>query len=172
LLIEEYGPEIVYLPGKKNILADALSRLPSSNNNPDIPEANLRIKEFFVMEAGGVVTDPECPVAFSVLAQAQQDDAMLAEATNHPGYTQRMFGPHSLVLYQEKIVIPATLQDRVIQWYHEILCHPGIKRTEFTIRQNFTWSTLAHTRRSKIRLYVRYLSALQDKSAQVWPRTS
>ncbi len=39
-------------------------------------------------------------------------------------------------------MIPATLQDRVIQWYHKILCHPGIKHTEFTTRQNFTWSTL------------------------------
>mgnify|MGYP003335638784 CR=1 FL=1 len=27
-------------------------------------------------------------------------------------------------------------------WYHESLCHPGMTRTEQTIRQHFTWKNL------------------------------
>jgi hypothetical protein len=32
LILEAYGPELIYLPGKKNIVADALSRLNINNN--------------------------------------------------------------------------------------------------------------------------------------------
>jgi hypothetical protein len=27
----------------------------------------------------------------------------------------------------------------MIQWYHYLLCHPGINRTEETIGQHFCW---------------------------------
>jgi hypothetical protein len=35
LIVEEYGPNIVYLPGKHNIIADALSCLPKLNEPHD-----------------------------------------------------------------------------------------------------------------------------------------
>ena len=34
LLLEEYGPEFRYIPGVKNILSDALSRLPTETDCP------------------------------------------------------------------------------------------------------------------------------------------
>ena len=40
------------------------------------------------------------------------------------------------------MVMPQTLQKRCVQWYHESLCHPGMTRTEQTIRQHFTWKNL------------------------------
>ena len=37
------------------------------------------------------------------------------------------------------IYVPETLTEGIIDWYHCMLCHPGEKRLENTIRSNFTW---------------------------------
>ena len=44
--------------------------------------------------------------------------------------------------HKTKICIPTTLQKRTVSWYHENLCHPGINRTEDTIRQHLHWKSL------------------------------
>ena len=47
-----------------------------------------------------------------------------------------------LICYKDKIVVPKTLQNRVIDFYHTRLCHPGINRTEETISQYFYWQNM------------------------------
>jgi len=37
------------------------------------------------------------------------------------------------------IVVLTSLTKRLIHWYHSMLCHPGINRTEETIGQHFYW---------------------------------
>ena len=44
-----------------------------------------------------------------------------------------------LICYNGKIVVPKLLQRHVIDWYHTVLCHPGINRTEETIAQHLWW---------------------------------
>ena len=41
LLLEEYGPEIEYIKGPKNVVADALSRLPKQGDIVDDVDAVL-----------------------------------------------------------------------------------------------------------------------------------
>ena len=48
---------------------------------------------------------------------------------------------HTLITKFQKIVVPDKLQQRIVDWYHQQLCHPGIKRRESTIRQHFTFKT-------------------------------
>ena len=38
-LLEEYGPEIKHVPGEKNVIADALSRLDMEDNGYDTIES-------------------------------------------------------------------------------------------------------------------------------------
>jgi Integrase zinc binding domain len=42
------------------------------------------------------------------------------------------------------ICVQLALQERIVAWYHEYLAHPGINRTELTIRQLFTWPRLKY----------------------------
>ena len=38
-----------------------------------------------------------------------------------------------------KIVIPQTLSNSLLSWYHEFLSHPGENRTEQALRQHYWW---------------------------------
>ena len=44
-----------------------------------------------------------------------------------------------------KICLPQALQKKTVEWYHEMLCHPGENLTEHTIRQHFDWKALRTT---------------------------
>jgi len=44
-----------------------------------------------------------------------------------------------VICLKGKMVIPSTLQKRIIDWYHSYLGHPGINRTEETISQHLWW---------------------------------
>ncbi len=52
---------------------------------------------------------------------------------------------YPLLCHSGKILIPKTLQKRIVEWYHTTLLHPGETRTEATIRQHFTWKGLRKT---------------------------
>jgi transposase InsO family protein len=44
-----------------------------------------------------------------------------------------------LICKNAKIVLPTLLQKHVMNWYHAILCHPGMNWTEETILQHLWW---------------------------------
>ena len=41
-----------------------------------------------------------------------------------------------------KVVVPSTLQDRLVDTYHTLLQHPGMMLMEATIRHVFEWKEL------------------------------
>lgn len=134
LIVEEYGPKIEYIKGHKNVIADMLSRYPRKDDAS--PE---EIHEIWAIDE----IEEEFPLAFEVIAQAQQQDQRLNQiARNNPDYSARRFLRQNIIHYKDKIVIPDTLQKRIITWYHESLRHPGISRTTKTIQQHFHWKNL------------------------------
>ena len=151
LLLEEFGPELVYIKGSKNIVADALSRLPmnefDTNDLQTFEEVTL-----YNAEATGQKTIEVYPLRFKTILKHQQEDeellkAVQENATNN--YHLKTFRggekKYSLICHSGKILIPKTLQKRIVEWYHTTLLHPGETRTELTIRQHFTWKGLRNT---------------------------
>jgi hypothetical protein len=119
LIVEEYGPKIVYLPSKCNIIANALSRLPKLEPHDE----SAFLEEIFALDEQ---TDA-CPIAFDVISKAQLADNKIQQCitTNDPDFKTRIIQRAPLVYFKGKIVIPTNLRFRILTWYHENLLHPG-----------------------------------------------
>ena len=133
LLLEEYGTEIKYIEGPQNTAADALSRLTMLENTEELDLTEELPTETF-------------PLSYRIIEREQAKDKELGESLSNSIYRVKTFRgggkTRSLICYSEKIAIPRTLRQHVVQWYHDNLCHPGQDRTEETIRQHFHWPTL------------------------------
>ena len=155
LILEEYGPELRYIKGEDNTVADALSRLNIHGNNGEPkslhkdPEA---MAEAFAFDDDDIeITKDTFPMSYAVILQEQNKDEVLKKRVrdNPTSYETKTFkvGRHEYNLYtwNDRIVIPTTLQEPLTTWYHERLMHPGETRTELTIAQHFYWKGMRNT---------------------------
>jgi hypothetical protein len=134
LIIEEYGPTLHYIQGKKNVVADALSRLDidTALSQKTIPAEPALMAELFANEDD--VPAEFFPLAYKTIAQHQNKDESLLDKIRKsvPDYTVKIFHgggkKRPLITYKGKIVMPKSLQERCIKWYHEFLLHPGMTR--------------------------------------------
>ena len=145
LFIEEYSPDLRYIKGELNEAADALSRL--EIQSPPMEEAHfteaLR-SEYYALDDEDL-PETAFPLSYELLGKEQsKDKRILAEVKKTKSlYQIKPFTgggkTRDLICYKEKIVVPKSLQSRIIQWYHDYLGHPGINRTEETIGQHLWW---------------------------------
>ena len=124
LILEEFGSELKYIRGENNVVADALSRLERSDNQ-DI----LNISDIYGYD-DEVLPDSAYPICYHNIAKAQRTYAKLNQKiVSHRYYTLDTFcggdQNHRLIFRNSKICLPAALQKKTVDWYHEILCHPG-----------------------------------------------
>jgi len=149
LIIEEFGPTFVYIKGSTNIVADALSRL-DLNDTPPLEVQSLTLMDYsdlFGKDLDDIPTDIY-PLEYRVLDDFQQRDPSLLKLFKHnsPGYHVKAFRgggtTRMLICYNDKIVVPMQLRQRVLNWYHMMLCHPGMNRTEESIRQHLWWPNI------------------------------
>ena len=156
LLIEEFNPELIYIKGERNIVADALSRLdiapsvesekyPGSALGPNSTGSSEALSMEYYGNDKQDLPASAFPLGFKIISKAQSQDEELKElALSNVKYelrTLRSGGKErNLIYYEDKICVPKELQQRIIDWYHIHLCHPGENRTEQTIRQHFHWN--------------------------------
>jgi hypothetical protein len=154
LILEEYGPELKYIQGSKNVVADLLSRMDISDEiaNDAHTDAELMAELFALDEDEIPFPHNVYPLSYAVLRQEQQKDNKLLDLVNtRPDkyrYKRYQAGRNDFQLIiskEDKIVVPTSLQRRVVQWYHERLMHPGETRTELTIGQHYYWKGLRNT---------------------------
>jgi RNase H-like domain found in reverse transcriptase/Integrase zinc binding domain/Reverse transcriptase (RNA-dependent DNA polymerase) len=145
LILEEYGPTLKYIKGETNIVADALTRLDITQlKHPNTQESQMA-------ECLGLAStdlpDDAYPLTYkNIMREQQKDNQLLKTAKSNKRLKLKTYRgggkTRKLITLDDKIVIPQSLRQRTVQWYHTQLCHPGEKRTEETIRQHFTWKNL------------------------------
>ena len=144
IMLEEFGPTLQYIKGEENTVADAISRLDRAA--PDSEEA-------VIMEEVLSITEDsyEFPLELELIAAEQAVCNTLAErrSLKPDSYISKTIGGvEGIICKNDKIVVPETLQQRVMDWYHHRLKHPGETRMEKTISQYLTWHGLTtHVRR-------------------------
>ncbi len=153
LYIEEYNPELIHLPGEKNIVANALSRLEKSDT---IVQDDM--ENFYMMCYGTEKASDKVeiyPLSYKHIEIVQKQDEAIMKILNWKNTKYELQDFHgggkttSLICYKDKIVVPKMLQHQIIDWYHTMLCHPGFNRTEETIAQHLWWGDM----RAQIRKY-------------------
>ena len=165
LYIEEYAPEMRYIKGPSNVVADELSRLEmnpaeglskTEMEEKDLPQTKEVLYSFLECEEKTKEDLTNYPLSYGQLYHAQNKDKKLQKIFNMENslYKKQSFHgggkTRNLICYKEKIVIPEQLQRHIIEWYHTMLCHPGINRTEESISQHLWWPKM----RNQITSYV------------------
>jgi hypothetical protein len=119
LIIEEYSAELIYLKGKNNIVADALSRLEhiSPKKQQQIQQHSHDVHylaDHFGLEDDDLPVDAY-PLQYKIIAQYQQKQPdLVSKVQKHEGFQIKSFygggKKRDLICHSEKIVIPTALQ--------------------------------------------------------------
>ena len=86
LILEEFGPELKYIKGENNVVADALSRLEMSDN-----KEILNISELYCYDDKDL-PDSTYPIHYHDIAKSQETDSKLhKKLVSHKDYTLDTF---------------------------------------------------------------------------------
>jgi len=110
LLLEEYGVTFEYLPGKKNVVADALSRL-------DIYYLKIQEEEALALLSESEHSNIKFPMHTALIFKEQTKVKGLREkGLSQPHYSMQHIEGYDLLCYKDKICIPQSLRQKVLSW--------------------------------------------------------
>ena len=130
LFVEEFGPKFKYIRGPLNKAADALSRLQLVDSGAVEP---VDMTEVYAQSTDDIV----CPIAYDLLATEQESSF---PARIRQRWSKEKFGDYQLYVTNEhQIRVPKSLIRPIMEWYHDMLRHPGVSRMQATLQPNFYW---------------------------------
>ena len=91
------------------------------------------------------------PLTTREIAEAQKHDNELNNMTDEHGYMTQLVENTKVLCKNGKMVIPKSLQQRAVAWYHHYLQHPGNTRLEETLRLSMYWKGLRKTVQSHVK---------------------
>ena len=141
LVLEEYGAQVKYIKGEKNVVADSLSRLPIYEECNSIREADGN--QECLLNRRVFEDQTPCPISYNNIKMAQQADKKIKELLQKEEFSLKDYGDFKLVVRHQndkiRIVIPQVLQQDLMDWFHECLSHPGQRRMYNTMALYYTW---------------------------------
>ena len=146
LFLEEYSPNIIWLKGQSNIVADALSRLELVGPPMEESHFTQELQSHYYCLHQEDKDTLTYPLSYLLIGQHQKNDKSLVKDLEAGKYHLKSFHrggkTKKLICHKNKILIPETLKGQVMEWYHLFLSHPGINRTEETIAQHLWWPNM------------------------------
>ena len=121
-----YDYEILYWPGRENLVVDALSR------HLDDPLLNL----LFVSQV----------TIWDYMRMATQDDPYMKQLCRQS--TTDPIGPYlmqnGLCFYKKRVVVPQTIRNQLLKEFHDskMVGHSGVSRTFKRLAQQFYWPSM------------------------------
>ena len=134
LIIKQFGPNIHHIAGVDNIVADTLSRLPSTpsdNYEPCTRKAQFRTNKLFVI--GRLEKNDDFPLLNILIVQREKTKELRNTKSNlskytldrESGYSMQELDDVKIICYDRKIYVPKNLHICVLDCYHFYLNHPG-----------------------------------------------
>jgi hypothetical protein len=121
----------------------------------DVPEDI--VNEIYAIDELNRDANNDFPLAMTLLKLEQDQDEKLQEILHRLTYKSRIgtttFGDITVHTINNKIIVPSNLQQRIIDWYHSNLRHPGVTGTINSINQTFTWKGLRPQVEAHIKSY-------------------
>ena len=113
LILEEFGPELKYIKGENNAVANALSSLEMSDN-----QEILNISEIYGYDDKDL-PNSAYPIFYHNISKAQETDAKLQQKlVSHKDYTLDTFcggyQNHRLICRNNKICLHTALQKKTV----------------------------------------------------------
>ena len=92
LILEEYGPELIYIQGKKNVVADALSRLDLETDKSKVQPNMQSLAEHFGLDSKDLPREVH-PTNYKTIMHYKQKDKKLVKLLKSStlDYSQKIF---------------------------------------------------------------------------------